>query len=112
MALALPARGAGALYTKVFLLTGKGRRAMRYTTTDTRIAYIRLRVAELCDRFKGVEGSKPDVCSTSEERQLKRWRLGYVHVRGSPAILSMAADAPTAHGPSSHAAGCRGRARI
>ena len=68
------------------------------------------RIGELCDRFKGVEGSKPDVCSTSEERQLKKMRLGYVHVRGSPAILTMAADAPTAHGPSSHAAGCRGRA--
>ena len=50
------------------------------------------RIGELCDRSKGVEGSKPDVCSTSEERQLKKMRLGYVHVRGSPAILTMAAD--------------------
>jgi hypothetical protein len=70
------------------------------------------RTGEPRERSKGVEGLKPDLCSTSEERQLKILRLRCLHVCGSPAIHIMAADAATAHGCVSKSSSCPGRARI
>ena len=70
------------------------------------------RIGDPPERSTGVEGSKLNLFSTSEERQLKLLRLRCLHVRGSPATHTMAADAATAHGSYPKSSSCPGRARV